>query len=116
MGELDMGRLAKMLEQPAYIAVGFGVLGFQRAQVLRRACQRRVSEGARQVAPVVSQVASQVVSQVNDRLPPEAEELRRAAGDVVTDVTGEARELLKEAAAFGRFALQVLRAPAGRPA
>ncbi|MGH9105444.1 MAG: hypothetical protein ACRDZX_06320 [Acidimicrobiales bacterium] len=168
MAELDLGRFAKTLEQPAYIAVGFGVLGFQRARVCQRAWQRRLVEGARRLrddlardagpvprasrrplqrvvpgarpgtgkpllrslsdvvggatdrlGPLVSEATDRLgplVSEATDRLPPEAKELLTAAGDVVVDLSGEAREVAKEAAAFGRFAIEVLRAPVRRSA
>lgn len=94
-----------------YVAVGLGVLGYQRAQVYRRACQsqlgRAAARSAEQLRPVSERVAR--------RLPPEANDMARAAGDVVNDISSEAKELAKEALAFGRFALQLLKAPAARP-
>ena len=75
-------RLPKLLEDGAYVAVGTAVLGFQRAQVARRAVEKR--------------------------LPPVVRDLER-------DLPREAAAVAKEAIAVGRFALQVLRAPASRP-
>jgi hypothetical protein len=43
MAQVNFVRVARVLEQPAYVAVGFGVLGYQRAQAWRRAWQRRLS-------------------------------------------------------------------------
>ena len=43
MAEVSFGRVARVLEGSAYVAVGFGVLGFQKAQVARRDLQRRLS-------------------------------------------------------------------------
>ena len=74
--------LPRLLEDGAYVAVGTAVLGFQRAQVARRAVERR--------------------------LPPLVRDLER-------DLPREAAALAREAVAVGRFALQVLRAPASRP-
>lgn len=195
MAELNFDRFTKALEDPLYVAVGAGVLGFQRAQVWRRALQRRAlklagvavarqmkasvtgqlnqvlggdrpadaagrvvplvaevpraaadiatrlgpvayevagqaaqrlgraaGEAAGQVGPALAGVMDQAVQrarpitdQVGDHLPPEAHELIDAAGDLVADIPREAKALLGEAAAFGRLALQVLRAPTSRP-
>jgi hypothetical protein len=65
--------LRQLARDSLYVAVGFGVLGFQRAQVARRDLEKRL-------------------------------------GPFVPEPGG----LAKEAVAFGRFALQVLRAPATR--
>jgi hypothetical protein len=94
MAQLTLGRLAR---DSAYVAVGFGVLGFQRAQVARRSLEKRLGKS----------------------LPPEVTQLAKAAGelagDLRRDLPKEAAALAREAAAFGRFALQVLSAPASRP-
>jgi hypothetical protein len=200
MAEVDFARFARVLEDPAYVAVGFGVLGFQRAQVYRRALQRRLSQmaggarsslhapprpalrrptlaevmlgaaarGARtgsvgplvrdvaglaagrvgplvadasqrigplvadasqrigplvadaalRLAPLVSDAAESVapvVGEAAEDLAPEAKEFLDAAGELVNDVSQDARELAKEAVAFGRFAIQMLGTPARRP-
>jgi hypothetical protein len=180
MAELNFDRFTKALEGPVYVAVGAGVLGFQRAQVLRRSLERRLMKLAwpvvtRQVSGAVSgarpeDLAGRVVplaagaarrfgpgaygmaeqaagrlgqaagdaagrlgpvlveaagtaaarvrpiaAQMGDRLPPEARELIDAAGALAADIPVEAEEVVKEAAAFGRLALHVLRAPLNRP-
>jgi hypothetical protein len=110
VAEPDLARLARQLEEPAYVAVGFGVLGLQRAQVYRRGLQRELytalQRGLRQLKPLAGEVAR--------RLPPEVGEVARATGEVASDLSREARELAKEAVALGRFAFQALRAQAGR--
>jgi hypothetical protein len=128
MAERNLGRFAKALEQPAYVAVGFGVLGFQRAQVYRRACQLRLGalagtalagtrflgdELGQRLEPV-RQTASGAAGDIAEHLPTEARDFVKAAGNLVADIPGEAREMMKEAVAFGRFALQVVQAPARR--
>jgi hypothetical protein len=192
---VNFDRFTKALEDPLYVVVGAGVLGFQRAQVWRRALQRRAlklagaavarqvkasvtgqfrqavggdrpadavarvaplvtevprlaadiatrlapaayevagqaaqrlgrvaGEAAGQVGPALAGVVDQaaqrarpVADQVGDHLPPEAHELIDATADLVADIPREAKALLGEAAAFGRLALQVLRAPTSRP-
>jgi len=138
MAEVNLGRFAKVLEQPAYVAVGFGVLGLHRAQVWRHTWQRRAADLARRAAGSAAVVSEPLEEDrrtdghdrvtplhltvldvdVAEHLPPEATELLSATRDLVDDLVGEvpaeARELMKEAVAFGRFALQVLRAPASR--
>ena len=191
MAEVNFVRFAKGLEHPAYVAVGFGVLAFQRAQVCRRAWQRRLfsppappapppppaprrqtvadvasgaaerlgpmvfevagmaaerlgpllSEASERVAPLLSEASERVaplvtdtaerlgplmsdaaerlgplVSETVERLQPEAHEFREAAGELLNDLPGEARQIAREAVAFGRFALQALWAPPRPPA
>lgn len=72
---MDLRRLAS---DSLYVAVGFGVLGFQRAQVLRRDLEKNLEK---KVGPLLPK---------------------------------EVGEVAREAAAFGRLAIQVLSAPAGR--
>ncbi|HTV12829.1 MAG TPA: hypothetical protein VME20_13320 [Acidimicrobiales bacterium] len=47
MTEVNLRQLARTMEGLASVAVGFGVLGYQRAQVVRRELQRRFSLAAR---------------------------------------------------------------------
>jgi hypothetical protein len=94
VADVNFTKAVKALEGPAFVAVGFGVLGFQRAQVCRHAVQRRLAS----------------------QLPPEAVELAKATGGLVSSLPGEARELVKEALAVSRFALQVVRAPVAKRA
>jgi hypothetical protein len=110
MAEVNLARVAKALEDPAYVAVGFGVLGFQRGQVYRRALERRLSRWAGTANQSVSAVTEDVVG----RLPSEAKDLLQAAGEFAHDLPQEAGDLLNEAVALGRFALKVLQAPADR--
>jgi hypothetical protein len=110
MADVTLARLARSLEGPAYVAVGFGVLGFQRGQVYRLALQRRVGR----FAGAAGQSVSAMTEDVLERLPAEAKDLVKAAGDLATDVQREAGDLLKEAAALGRFALRAVQAPADR--
>jgi hypothetical protein len=156
MAEVNFVRFARALEDQAYVAVGFGVLGFQKAQAYRVAWERRrsgprrsarawyrpqppptaaerlaplvqgvaglaaqrlrplVSDAADRMGPIVSDAAERMgplVSDAAEQLRPEAQEFLRAAGDLMNDLPGEARELAKEAVALGRFALQAFRPP-----
>jgi hypothetical protein len=126
MADVDFAKAARALEGPAFIAVGFGVLGFQRAQVYRRDMEKRAVELAGTVRSLSGELgqrlapAHQVVDDVAGdfalQLPPEAVELARAASTLVGALPREARELAKEAVAVGRFAVQVLRAPVAKRA
>lgn len=113
MADVNFARAAKVLEDPAFVAVGFGVLGFQRAQVCRHALQRRMGGLYDDMAPLRQKV-DDIAGDVASRLPPEAVELVKATGSLVATLPGEARELLKEAVAVGRFAFQVVRAPVAK--
>jgi hypothetical protein len=126
MADVNFSRAAKALEGPAYVAVGFGVLGFQRAQVCRLAAQRRLG-GLAGTARSVSndtmarlgpwrQRVDEAAGEVATHFPPEAVDLARAAGNLAGSLPREARELVNEAVAIGRFALQVVRAPVAKRA
>jgi len=115
MADVNFARAAKVLQDPAFVAVGFGVLGFQRAQVFRHALQRRIGGLYDDMAPVRDKV-DDIAGEVASRLPPEAVELVKATGSLAASLPGEARELVKEALAVGRFALQVVRAPVAKRA
>jgi len=110
MEDVNFGKVAKALEGPAYIAVGFGVLGFQRAQVRRRELQRRVGE----LTVAVNRKMSEISDDVAERLPKEASDLLKAAGDFAGDLTREAEGLVEESVALGRFVLRMLQGGDGR--
>jgi hypothetical protein len=114
---LDLGRLAKALQGPAYTAVGLGVLGFQRAQVYRHELQRR-AEGLTSVvnrsAGSARQNVSDMAGEAFQHLPQPARELLDAAGHLVAELPAEARALAQEGLALGRFALRAAGTPASR--
>jgi len=110
MEDVNFGKVAKALEGPAYIAVGFGVLGFQRAQVRRRELQRRVGE----LTVAVNRKMSEISDDVAERLPKEASDLLKAAGDFAGDLPREAEGLVEESVALGRFVLRMLQGGDGR--
>ena len=112
----DLGRLSgsvngvtKALEGSAYVAVGIGVLGFQRAQVRRQELQRR--EVRRRLAGLGS-AAQQVEKQVEQGLRPLQSKIgptARTARDIAAAVPRDAREVLAEACAVGARSLRALR-------
>ncbi len=102
MADMTIGKVARALEGPAYVAVGFGVLGFQRAQVRRRELQRQMSR----LAGTVSQKVGEVSEDVGERLPREARDLADAAGALAHDLPREAGEAVKEVLAIGRLVIR----------
>jgi hypothetical protein len=109
MAGMSMGKVARALEGPAYVAVGFGVLGFQRAQVRRRELQRRMGRLARTVSHKVGEVSEDV----GERLPKEARDLVNAAGALAHDLPREASETVKEVLAIGRLVVKMTSGPGG---
>jgi hypothetical protein len=108
--EMNLGKVARALETPAFVAVGFGVLGFQRAQVRRRELERQMAR----LATTVSHKLGEVSGEVAERLPREAQEMLNAAGDMAQDLPREASEAAKEVVALGRLVLGTARAAGGR--
>lgn len=102
----DLSKALRAAEGPAYVAIGLGVLGFQRAQVYRRALQER--------AAPVRQGLNDLASDAVQHLPEPARDLLDALGRVVTELPAEASALASEAVAIGRFALHAASAPASR--
>ena len=68
-----MGDVAKDLRDVAYIAIGLGVLGFQKAQVRRRELAQRAQEMEQRVGPALKDLG--------ERLEPVARQARQAAKD-----------------------------------
>jgi hypothetical protein len=67
MADAKFGKIFTTLQGPVYVAVGFGVLGFQRAQVCRRQLQRRFG-GATGVADQVVGAVNEKVTAVNHKV------------------------------------------------
>ncbi len=106
MAELSIGTVAKTLEESAYVFVGFGVLGFQRAQVRRRELERQMGSLVRTVNHKVGEVSEDV----GERLPKEITDFFHAAAEMAHDLPREAEETVKELLAIGRL---VVRMPSG---
>lgn len=106
----QLGKLARALEGPVYVAVGLGVLGFQRAQVYRRSLERAVE---RQAGPV-RQAVTDLTGEATQHLPEPARDLLDAVSNLVNELPSEARALVNEAVALGRFVVQAAGAPASR--
>jgi hypothetical protein len=130
MVEPNFRRIARGFGQPAYMAIGLGVLGFQRAQVCRHSLQRHFGELAstgqtttkafgddleQRLGPLVHSVAGRA-QDIAEHLPTEARDLLGAVGNLTGDLPNEARAALGEAVSLARFALSVLRPPAAAQA
>jgi hypothetical protein len=102
-------KVGRALGTPAYVAVGFGVIAFQRAQVRRRELERHFGRLANTVGDKLGDVSADVAT----RLPSEARDALKAAGDLVQDLPREAGEAAKEVVALGRFVLDATRRPGG---
>jgi hypothetical protein len=94
--EMNLGKVARALETPAFVAVGFGVLGFQRAQVRRRELERQMARLATTVSHKLGEVSGEV------------------AEDMAQDLPREASEAAKEVVALGRLVLGTARGAGGR--
>jgi hypothetical protein len=114
MADINFDRVAKALESPAYVAVGFGVLAFQRAQVRRRELQRQIGQLAQTVNESLAPSYAGVSESLVDSLPKEARDFLNAAGDLAHDLPREAGEAVKEVLAIGRLMLKMAAGPGGR--
>jgi hypothetical protein len=114
MADMNFDRVAKALEAPAYVAVGFGVLAFQRAQVRRRELQRQIGQLAQTVNESLAPSYGGVSESLVNNLPKEARDFLSAAGDLAHDLPREAGEAVKEVLAIGRLMLKMTPGPGGR--
>jgi hypothetical protein len=114
MADMSIGKVASALEAPAYVAVGFGVLAFQRAQVRRRELQRQIGRLAHTLNESVAQGSGGLPESIAENLPKEAKDLFIAATDLAHDLPREASEAVKEIIAIGRLVLKIPGGPDGR--
>ncbi len=107
MAELSFDTMAKTLEESAYVVVGFGVLGFQRAQVRRVELQRHIGSLMRTVNSKMGDVSEDVA----ELLPKEVTDFFHAAAEVAHDLPREAEETVKELVAIGRLVVRLQSGP-----
>ena len=78
MADTPLNDLSKTLKDAAYVAVGFGVLAFQKAQVRRRELEKQLTKAAadaeKNIEPVVEAVEASL-DQLEERLPTQAREV-----------------------------------------
>jgi len=80
---------ATTLRDSLYTAVGFGVLGFQQAQLRRRELQRELSRLAAEVDEKVEPVLDDLVARLPEDLRPLADGVRSAAVEARRSLFGE---------------------------
>jgi hypothetical protein len=114
VADMNLGKVAKALEAPAYVAVGFGVLAFQRAQVRRRELQRQMGQLTHSLNGRVAQGPAGVPGSLAENLPKEARDFLKAAADVACDLPREAGEAAKEVLAIARLMIRTAPGPGGR--
>lgn len=110
-----MAELSKTLKDAAYVAIGFGVIGFQRAQVRRQDLLRELrvqrarledqAGGARglisaliadleeRFEPVAGEIESRL-DEIEERLPEQAKALFEQVREVAKDVQAQVRTRL----------------------
>lgn len=98
--------LAKAVKEAAYVAVGFGVLGFQRAQVRRRQLASQLQEQRPELEDQLAGARAQVVelgrelerrlqpalADAGERLEPLLDDIRRVATDAGEQLKARLRE------------------------
>lgn len=84
-----MDDAASRLRDALYTAVGFGVLGFQQAQVRRRDLQRELARMAVEVDEKVDPVLDDLVGRLPEDLRPLATQARAAAMSARRSLLGE---------------------------
>ncbi len=60
MAEVDMSEVTRTLKDAAYVAVGFGVLAFQKAQVRRRELEKQLESQSNQWRQQVAGVTGEL--------------------------------------------------------
>ena len=114
-----MADVTKFLKDAAYVGVGMGVIGFQKAQVRRqellKALDGQVDEAREGFAKLTGSVDERVklleerlgelesrievlVDQFEDRLPEQARELVKQAREAAKDAQGQLRAIVNRAA------------------
>ena len=106
--------ITKTARDAAYVVVGLGVLGFQRAQVRRQELQKRITEGSqiqdvrggvtkrvKDVDDAVEQVIGRIEATlvpIEGRLPVPARDLVKQAHTQAREVRQQLRKLIHQAA------------------
>ena len=97
--------VTKTIKDAAYIAIGFGVLAFQKAQVRRREIEKQL-EG--QTTELRAQLAK-VAAEAEERIEPLVEAVETSLDQLEERLPDQAREAFKSARTAAREAGDVLR-------
>jgi hypothetical protein len=114
MADLSFGKMAGALEGSTYVAVGFGVLAFQRAQVRRRELQRQIGQLTQTLSDTLGHSSESFPDSLTENMPKDARVLLIAAAELAQDLPREATEIVKEALAIGRLMVKMRPVPGGR--
>lgn len=110
MAEATVTDITKTLKDAAYVAVGFGVIAFQKTQVRRRELEKQFGVSTEQfreqlvkvageveerIEPVVEAVESSL-DQLEERLPEQAREVFKQARTTAKEAGEQFRNLLNE--------------------
>ena len=103
-----MTDLTKSLKDALYVAVGLGVLGFQRAQVRRVELTKQLDASRGQLDTQLTEARTQIVKvartleerldEIEDKLPPQAKELVKQARLVAREAQDQLRGRFESAA------------------
>jgi predicted component of type VI protein secretion system len=85
-----MADVNKTLKDAAYVALGFGVLGFQKAQVRRRALLKTIDQTLR---PVRQEFEGRL-DELEERLPDQAKDLVKRARTLTKETEDQVRKLV----------------------
>jgi hypothetical protein len=93
-----MPQIPSVVRDAAYVAIGFGVLTFQRAQVQRRELTETIEDRVKLVEERLEAVQKDVdklFDELETKLPDQARELFHAARGAAKDAEGQLRALVR---------------------
>ena len=108
---INVDDLTKTLKDAAYVAVGFGVIAFQKTQVRRREFEKQYGFSTESVREQFTKVADEVedriepvieaveasLDQLEERLPEQAREVFKTVRTTAKDAGAQLKTLLTEA-------------------
>jgi ABC-type transporter Mla subunit MlaD len=110
-----MSDVNKALRDVAYIAVGLGVLGFQKAQVRRREMARKAGDRTAVTTQIdeAREQLTELIRTLDERLVPVRHELEERLGDFEGRLPDQARELVRSVRLLARDAERQMRKLSG---
>jgi hypothetical protein len=93
-----MPEIPSFVRDAAYVAIGFGVIGFQRAQVQRRELTQTIEDRVKLVEErldAVQKDLDNLLDDVETKLPEPARELFHAARGAAKDAEGQLRSIVR---------------------
>lgn len=105
MAEATVNDITKTLKDAAYVAVGFGVIAFQKAQVRRRELEKQYGVSTEEFRDQLTKVAVEV----EERIEPVVEAVESSLDQIEERLPEQARELLKQVRTTAKEAGQQFR-------